>query len=101
MSDILQHTEDGVLTITFNREARKNSLNRAMYSQLAEIFRSAANDKQVRVAVLQGAENIFTAGNDIADAALFDLTRRFGSGYTEAILALKDLDFNQPYRKAG
>ena len=67
MSDILQHTEDGVLTITFNREARKNSLNRAMYSQLAEIFRSAANDKQVRVAVLQGAENIFTAGNDIAD----------------------------------
>ena len=37
-----------------------------------------------------------TAGNDIADAALFDLTRRFGSGYTEAILALKDLDFNQP-----
>ena len=70
MSDILQHTEDGVLTITFNREARKNSLNRAMYSQLAEIFRSAANDKQVRVAVLQGAENIFTAGNDIADAAL-------------------------------
>lgn len=37
-----------------------------------------------------------TAGSDIADAALFDLTRRFGSGYTEAILALKDLDFNQP-----
>ena len=37
-----------------------------------------------------------TAGNDIADAALFDLPRRFGSGYTEAILALKDLDFNQP-----
>lgn len=75
MSEILQHTEDGVLTITFNREARKNSLNRAMYSQLAEIFRSAAEDKQVRVAVLQGAENIFTAGNDIADFLEFPPTQ--------------------------
>ena len=74
MSEILQHTEDGVLTITFNREARKNSLNRAMYSQLAAIFRSAAEDKAVRVAVLQGAENIFTAGNDIADFLEFPPT---------------------------
>ncbi len=74
MSEILQHTEDGVLTITFNREARKNSLNRAMYSQLAAIFRSAADDKTVRVAVLQGAENIFTAGNDIADFLEFPPT---------------------------
>lgn len=38
--------------------------------------------------------NAATSGAE--DAALFDLTRRFGSGYTEAILALKDLDFNQP-----
>jgi enoyl-CoA hydratase/carnithine racemase len=67
MSEILQHLENGVLTLTFNREARKNSLNRAMYSQLAEIFRTAADKPEVRVAVLQGAENIFTAGNDIAD----------------------------------
>ena len=36
------------------------------------------------------------ANSNSANAALFDLTRRFGSGYTEAILALKDLDFNQP-----
>jgi enoyl-CoA hydratase/carnithine racemase len=67
MSEILQHLENGVLTLTFNRETRKNSLNRAMYSQLADIFRTAANKPEVRVAVLQGAENIFTAGNDIAD----------------------------------
>jgi enoyl-CoA hydratase/carnithine racemase len=75
MSEILQHTEHGVLTITFNRETRKNSLNRAMYSRLAEIFRAAAHDEQVRVAVLQGAENIFTAGNDIADFLEFPPTQ--------------------------
>mgnify|MGYP000969240424 CR=1 FL=1 len=67
MSEILQHLEQGVLTLTFNREARKNSLNRSMYSALAEAFAQAAQNPQVRVAVLQGAENIFTAGNDIAD----------------------------------
>lgn len=67
MSDILQHIENGVLTLTFNRENRKNSINRQMYSELAKAFRAAADDASVRVAVLQGAENIFTAGNDIAD----------------------------------
>ena len=76
MSEILQHTEDGVLTITFNREARKNSLNRAMNSQLAEIFRNAAEDKQVRVAVLQGAEKACQAAGYLL--VLFNLGNEAG-----------------------
>lgn len=74
MSDILTHTENGVLTLTFNREARKNSIDRQMYSDLAAVFEAAANDAQVRVAVLQGADSIFTAGNDIADFLEFPPT---------------------------
>lgn len=34
-------------------------------------------------------------GNDIAEAALFDFTRRFGSEYAEAVLARKDMDFSK------
>ena len=75
MSDILQHIENGVLTLTFNREPRKNSINRDMYSALAAAFREAAGNPQVRVAVLQGAEQIFTAGNDIADFLEFPPTQ--------------------------
>ena len=35
MSEILIHQEAGVLTLTFNRVERKNSINVAMYDTLA------------------------------------------------------------------
>ena len=35
MSDILTHQDAGVLTLTFNRVERKNSINVAMYDALA------------------------------------------------------------------
>lgn len=67
MSDILLHTENGVLTLTFNRPERKNSISCAMYSQMADALNQAAQDSTVRVALFQGQEGVFTAGNDIAD----------------------------------
>ena len=36
MSDILVHTEAGVMTITFNRLDKKNSITSAMYGALAD-----------------------------------------------------------------
>ncbi|RYF63045.1 MAG: enoyl-CoA hydratase, partial [Comamonadaceae bacterium] len=35
MTDILVHTEAGVLTLTFNRVERKNSITGAMYDALS------------------------------------------------------------------
>jgi enoyl-CoA hydratase/carnithine racemase len=67
MSDILVHTEAGVCTITLNRPARKNSITAAMYQALADALAAARDDAAVRVAVIQGHEAIFSAGNDIAD----------------------------------
>jgi len=67
MTDILQHRETGVLTLTFNRLERKNSINVAMYGVLAEAFEQAAGDAQTRAVVIQGHETVFSAGNDIAD----------------------------------
>jgi enoyl-CoA hydratase/carnithine racemase len=66
-SDILAHREAGVLTLTFNRPDKKNAITAAMYQTLADALRDAAADDTVRVAVIQGAENVFTAGNDLAD----------------------------------
>jgi len=65
--DILTHAEGGVLTITFNRLARKNSLTSAMYTALADALMAGQADAGVRVAVFQGHETVFTAGNDIGD----------------------------------
>ena len=65
--DILQHTEGGILTLTFNRPDKKNSITAVMYASLADALSSAATDAAVRVVVIQGQPHIFSAGNDIAD----------------------------------
>jgi enoyl-CoA hydratase/carnithine racemase len=65
--DIVTHTEGGVLTVTFNRLDRKNSITAAMYGAMADALDSAKADAAVRVVVLQGHETIFSAGNDIGD----------------------------------
>ncbi|MFT4189966.1 MAG: enoyl-CoA hydratase [Comamonas sp.] len=68
MSDILQdRSDDGVLTLTFNRLDKKNALTQAMYATLAQALTDAAGDAAVRVVVLQGDVTVFSAGNDIAD----------------------------------
>ncbi|MCG2591208.1 enoyl-CoA hydratase [Ramlibacter sp. XY19] len=67
MSDIKVHAEAGVMTITLNRLERKNSITSAMYGMLADALHAAQEDANVRVAVLQGHETVFSAGNDIGD----------------------------------
>lgn len=67
MSDILTHREAGVLTLTLNRLDKKNALTTDMYAALADALVQAAEDPTVRVAVIQGHEQIFTAGNDLQD----------------------------------
>ncbi len=67
MSDILTHTDAGVMTITFNRLDKKNSISSAMYAAMADAVAQAGADPSVRVVVFQGHESIFSAGNDIGD----------------------------------
>jgi enoyl-CoA hydratase/carnithine racemase len=66
-TDILTHTEAGVMTITLNRPERKNSITAAMYGAMADALAAAAQDPATRVVVLQGNETVFSAGNDIGD----------------------------------
>ena len=67
MSDILTDVTDGVMTITFNRPDKKNSITAAMYATMADALAQAKDQDTVRVVVFQGHEMIFSAGNDIAD----------------------------------
>jgi enoyl-CoA hydratase/carnithine racemase len=66
-SDLLIHTEAGVMTLTLNRLAKKNSISVAMYTALADALDLAASQTDIRVVVFQGHETIFSAGNDIGD----------------------------------
>ena len=67
MTDILTHTEAGVMTLTLNRVDKKNSITTAMYAAMADALDAAAQDAAVRAVVLQGHATVFSAGNDIGD----------------------------------
>ena len=67
MADLLTDITDGVLTLTFNRLDKKNSISTSMYATLAEALQKARDDGAVRAVVFQGHETIFSAGNDIGD----------------------------------
>ena len=65
--DILTGIDDDILTITFNRAAKKNAITAAMYQALADALHAGENDPAVRVMLIVGQPEIFTAGNDLDD----------------------------------
>jgi enoyl-CoA hydratase/carnithine racemase len=67
MADLLTDITDGVLTITFNRLDKKNSIVRTMYATMTDALVQASDDDAVRAVVFQGHETIFSSGNDIGD----------------------------------
>lgn len=66
-TEILRHEDAGVLTLTLHRPDKKNALTAAMYATLADSLNAAAQAPAVKVVVLQGSEQVFTAGNDLQD----------------------------------
>jgi enoyl-CoA hydratase/carnithine racemase len=67
--NILVSFENRILSIRIDRPDKKNALTRAMYIAMTEALRHAEQDPSVRVILLAGSEDCFTAGNDIADFA--------------------------------
>ena len=64
---IITTTESRVRTVVINRPEKKNALTSAMYDQLSDELERATGDSAVRVVVITGVDNVFTAGNDLAD----------------------------------
>lgn len=67
MNQILTELEGGVLSVQFNRADKKNAITAAMHQALAHALRHAERDNAVRVALIHGAPDVFTAGNDLHD----------------------------------
>lgn len=58
-------TKAGVATLTMNRPKEMNSLNLEIIAEMCAAVDEAAADEEVRVLVLTGAGNAFSAGDDI------------------------------------
>lgn len=65
--DILSSRQQGILTLEFNRPDKKNAITAAMYQSLAAAFDAAEADAAVRVILLSGKTEVFTAGYDLED----------------------------------
>lgn len=69
MSSILYSVADHVATITLNNPERKNAFNREMLDECQAAFWRANDDDDVRVIVLTGAGEAFSAGGDVSGMA--------------------------------
>src|SRR5271170_170052 len=67
MDEIITELSDNVLRVQLNRPSKKNAMTLAMYAALAEELDRADKNDDVRVVLVHGAGDSFTAGNDIAD----------------------------------
>lgn len=70
MTEHLKITQaDNILSLTFARPDKKNALTNVMYAALADALLAAEIDPTVRVVVIRGEGDMFTAGNDVGEFA--------------------------------
>lgn len=59
--------DDGIMVLKISCPERRNILDEASYTQLIEGVEAAEADDGVKVLIITGTENCFTAGNDLAN----------------------------------
>jgi enoyl-CoA hydratase/carnithine racemase len=72
LENVLVKRENGTVTITMNRAARRNALSADHLADLLAAFREAGETDASGI-VLAGAGPVFSAGHDFADVATLDL----------------------------
>lgn len=68
-SPILLDISNHIATLTFNRPAQLNAMNRELMQKLIETLDQVNTDPEVRVVILTGAGRAFMAGADIKEYA--------------------------------
>jgi len=94
LPDELTVSRDGpVRTVTINRPAALNAVNKALHRALAEVWRQLAMDQEAKVVILTGAGRTFCAGGDLDwitsfldDPATRDESLREGAQIIEELL---------------
>jgi enoyl-CoA hydratase len=64
---LVSAVRDAAVTITLNRPAKKNALSIALRDEVSDALDAIAKDEAVKVAVLTGAGDVFSAGFDLAE----------------------------------
>ena len=74
MSNLLTNTdENGILTISINREKKLNALNASVIQEIGEVLRANADNFDIKGVILTGVgKKAFAAGADISEFASFN-----------------------------
>jgi enoyl-CoA hydratase/carnithine racemase len=67
MEQVLVEVSGGVMLIRMNRPDKKNALTNAMYARMADALAEADARDDVKVVLVTGSADAFTAGNDLHD----------------------------------
>ena len=62
---IMVSDKGGVRLITMNRADKKNAITEDMYAAMADAIYDAQDDAAIRVVMITGSADVFTAGNDM------------------------------------
>lgn len=68
-STLIVEEKQGILTITFNRIAARNSINYELLLELNQAFDYAQEKKEIQLVLLQGQNGLFCTGMDFAEVA--------------------------------
>jgi 2-(1,2-epoxy-1,2-dihydrophenyl)acetyl-CoA isomerase len=91
---LLAATADGVLTLTLNRPAALNALDRELAVELARALEAAAVDADVRCVLVNGAGRSLCAGGDLKSmnaAAVATFAQDLREGMNRVITAMRTM----------
>ena len=73
---LIAEEQDGILTITINREDKLNALNLKLFSELKDVVANAEGNKGIKGVIITGkGSKAFAAGADIAEFADFEAAK--------------------------
>lgn len=64
---VVEHLDNGVATVLFNRPSKLNALSSGVLAELVETFRDLGHDSAVRSIVLSGRGRAFSSGGDLVE----------------------------------
>ncbi len=72
--NIITEIKDGILTLTLNRPKQLNALNKAVFTEIEDVFTKLATKDEVKSILITGSgEKAFAAGADIKEFANFSV----------------------------
>src|SRR5437667_59310 len=68
LGEIITERSGSILDVAFNRPAKKNAITMSMYAAFADLLNDAVTDDGIRVVLMHGTGDSFTAGDDVGEA---------------------------------